>query len=126
MANNESLLRADLQQFYGIDLDHATRGRHTVNHVAALVSQLPQESRLCRLVNADAVWDMDSIVLAVLVNCFNGFVWGMSDKRRRGKRPDLIGPSWMTQGARKSLPARALPIERLVSELKKPRKARAN
>ena len=124
MANHEAPLRADLQQFYGIDLDHAMEGRHTVRHVAALVAQMPQESRLAKAFNDDAVWSMTDVLLAVLVNRFNGFVWGMSDKRHRGPRPELIGPSWMTQGAKKSLPARALPIDKLIAELSKPRKSR--
>lgn len=112
-----------MQQYYGIDLDAAMSGQHTAQHIAALVSQLPRDARLRVKQDKDAQWALSDVLTAILINNFNSFVWGMSDKRKRGKRPDLIGPSWMTKGRTRSLPARVLPISKLMEELNKPRGA---
>ena len=122
MAFREGALRADLQQHYGIDLDGAVDGAHTARHVAALVVNLPRNSRLAVAENPDMAWSLTDVLLAALINSFRGFVWGMSDPKRRGNKPDLIGPSWMTKGKTRSLPARVLPIEELMKELNKPRR----
>ena len=125
IAFDEAPLRADLQQFYGIDLDAAASGLHTTRHIAMLVSQLPQESRLVRALNPDMRWSLTDVLLAVMVNKFGMYVWGISDKKRRGPKPPLVGPSYMTEANRKSLPTRVLPINELMEELSKPRR-RAN
>ena len=115
-------MRADLQQYYGIDFDGAVDGAHSARHVAALVVNLPRESRLAVAENPDMAWSLTDVLLAVLVNSFRGFVWGMSDPKKRGSKPDPIGPSWMTKGKMRSLPARVLPIDELMNELSKPRR----
>lgn len=115
-------MRADLQQHYNIDLDSAYGGKHTASHIAMLVSQLPRQSRLAALLDADAQWTLGDILAAALLNNFNRFVWSMSDHRKRGPQPELVGPSWMTEPRKKSLPARVLPIEQLLDELSKPRR----
>lgn len=124
VAENDAALRADLQQFYNIDLDHAMDGGHSVAHVAALVSQLPQGARLVSAYRKDSEWTLTAILQAVLINKFSMFVWGMADKKKRGPKPKLIGPSWMVQPQMQSLPAQAMPINQLMSELQKPRKQR--
>jgi len=113
-------LRADLQRVYGIDLDHAMRGEHSPMHVAALVSQLPQDSRIRVVDEPDAEWTLTAVLLASILNALRGLMWGMSDKRRRGPQPKPVGPSWMT-GTR-SLQARAMPLDELLAELGKPRR----
>lgn len=120
IAENESMLRADLQQFFSIDLDMAMSGKHSAEHIAQLVAHLPQEARLVHSVNADSQWTLTDTLLAALINNFRMFVYGMSDPKKRGKKPELIGPSWMTT-QKKTLPARVLPIEKLMEELNKPR-----
>lgn len=120
MAESEAPLRADLQQYFGIDLDRAMSGEHSAEHIALLVTQLPQESRLVHSVNKDAQWTLPNVLMAVLINNFRMFVYGMSDPKRRGAKPELIGPSWMTERKR-TLPARVLPIDKLLEELNKPR-----
>ena len=120
MALHEDELRADLQQTYGIDLDHARNGGHSALHVAALAVQLPRSSRLARLGNDDAEWTLTDVLLAGILNAFNAFVWGMSDKKRRGPRPDKVGPTWMRERKR-TLAARVLPISELMEELSRPR-----
>ena len=121
IADNESMLRADLQQYFGIDLDRAMDGEHSANHIAQLIECLPQESRLSHSVNKDTQWSLTDVLLAVLINNFRMFVYGMSDPKKRGQKPELIGPSWMTTH-KKTLPARVLPINELLAELNKPRR----
>lgn len=96
-------------------------GEHSARHIAALAVQLPQESRLARSQNKDAAWSLTDVLLAILINNFNLFVWGMSDKRKRGRKPELIGPSYMLKHKRK-LAARVLPIDKLMEELSRPRR----
>ena len=122
IAESEAPLRADLQQYFGIDLDRAMGGEHSAVHIALLVTQLPQESRLVHTVNKDAQWTLPNVLMAVLINNFRMFVYGMSDPKRRGAKPELIGPSWMTENKR-TLPARVLPIDKLLEELSKPRRS---
>lgn len=121
VANHEDELRADLQQYYGIDLDAAIDGQHTAKHIAALTIQLPLDSRISKKANKDNNWALNDVLLAVLINNFRMFVYGMSDPKKRGQKPELIGPSWLTQ-QKKTLPARVLPINKLMEELNKPRR----
>lgn len=124
MALHEDELRADLQEFYGIDLDRAMSGEHSAVQVAACVKCLPQRSRLSVLGNRDNAWGLTETLLAYLSNSLNALIYGMSDKRRRGRKPELVGPSWMTgSGNRRSLPARVMSINQLMEELSKPRRA---
>lgn len=115
-------MRADLQQYYGIDLDHARRGVHSPNHIAWLVIELPNDAR-CRVVeNNDAAWTLDAVVLAGIFNRLNALIYGMSDKRSRGNPPPMLGPSWMTDSKNtKSLPARVMPASELLEILSMPR-----
>ena len=122
IAESEAPLRADLQQHFGIDLDRAMGGEHSASHIAQLVTQLPQSARLVHLVNPDAKWALGDVLMAVLINNFRMFVYGMSDPKKRGAKPELIGPSWMTENKR-TLPARVLPIDQLLEELNRPRRS---
>ena len=115
-------LRADLQRVYGIDLDHAMRGEHTAAHVAALAVNLSRDACVFATESEDARWGLAEILLADIRNTLVGFVWGMSDRRKRGRKPVPIGPSWMTRGKTRTLDARVLTIEQLQAELAKPRR----
>lgn len=110
-------LRADLQEHYGIDLDHARAGLHTPSHVAALVAQLPPGARVRVAYDADAAWTLDAVLMASVRNSLNSLIWGMSDKKTRGPAPAPVGPSWMTRGAVRSLPARAMAVDELLEAL---------
>ena len=96
-------------------------GEHSASHIALLVTQLPQSARLVHLVNPDSQWALTDVLLAALINNFRMFVYGMADPKKRGSKPELIGPSWMTENKR-TLPARVLPIDQLLEELNKPRR----
>ena len=116
----ENQARADLQQYYGIDLDVAFGGAHTPMHIVTLIEQLPGDSRLHKAYDQDAGWTLTDVLLAALLNQFRMFVWGMSDKKTRGPKPQAIGPSYMVD-RKKTLPARVLSIDKLLEELNKPR-----
>ena len=97
------------------------RGEHSASHIALLVTQLPQQARLVQFINKDAAWTLTDVLMAVLINNFRMFVYGMSDPKKRGQKPELIGPSYLTE-QKKTLPARVLPIDKLLEELNKPRR----
>lgn len=117
------MLAADLQQYFGIDLEKAMSGEHSVTHIAQLVAHMPLESRLAKSTSADAAWTLTDVLMAALINNFRMFVYGMSDPKKRGAKPELIGPSYLTEQANKStLPSRVMPISKLLEELNKPRR----
>lgn len=119
---HEARLRADFQEFYGIDLDHAMAGAHTPHHIACLAVQLPQRSRTMTKEDADMAWGMPEVLLASILNSLNGLIWGMSDKRKRGQYPEQVGPSRLTEKPKRSLPALAMPVDELMMELSRPRR----
>lgn len=122
MRQHEGELRADLQEHYGIDLDHAMAGAHSPHHIAELCAHLPQQSRLMAIHDPDARWSLTDALLATIANALHNLMWGMSDKKKRGRRPKAIGPSWMQSEDTKSLPTRVVTIDQLMEELSKPRR----
>lgn len=124
LSGNEDALRADLQRYYGIDLDHAMMGAHTPRHIAALVDNLPPEARIHVTENIDNEWTLEHVILCDLRNILAMLTWGMSDRKKRGSRPQLIGPSWMTRKGTRKLSAKVMTIDDLMRELSKPRKSK--
>jgi hypothetical protein len=108
---------------YGICLDAAMTGAYTAPFVAALCNQLPMSCRWRVSYDEDAWWDTDRVLMASLVNSLNGLIWGMADRKRRGPRPKIVGPSWMRGHGRK-VPATVMSKRALLRELAKPRRAR--
>lgn len=100
-----------MQRFYGIDLDHAIQGEHTPHHIAELVRFLPKESALVSSVDEDRGWNLESTLTAMLLNSFNLFIWGMSDKKRCGMKPESVLPPSMKK--KKTLTAQAMTIDEL-------------
>lgn len=105
-----------MQRYYGIDLDKAISGEHTPNHIAELIRFLPQDSNISKAYNADADWTIERTLLAMLVNSFNLFMWGISDKSKRGTQPERIGPSYMRLKNRK-IDAQVMPADELLKKL---------
>lgn len=117
----EVAARADLQQFYGIDLDHAKRGDHTPLHIAALMEKLPPKSRVLYEINHDSYWELNDILAATMINHFRMFMWSMGGGK--GAKPDNIGASFMKrESPARKLDAMVMPIDELIAELSKPRK----
>lgn len=114
-------LRADLQQHFGIDIEKAMAGEHSAAHVAACASQLPLDARVHVALDKDAQWTQELVLLASIVNLLQGLIWGMADPKKRGSKPQPIGPSYMTKAQMRSLPARAMSVDELMAELSKPR-----
>ena len=119
--DHEDELRADLQEYYGIDLERAMAGEHSASHIMVLTTQLPHTARLHKAYDKDAAWSLTDVLLASLLNQFRVFVWGLTPKNKRGPEPELIGPSYMTKRNKHSLPARVLSVSELLAELNKPR-----
>lgn len=68
MAKHPDELRADVQQYYGIDLDHAMAGEHAATHIAALVCQLPIDARIRIANNQDNLWTFTDTLIAAVAN----------------------------------------------------------
>jgi hypothetical protein len=49
-------------------------------------------------------------------------MWGISDPKKRGNQPEIIGPEWMKRANMRTLPARVLSVDKLLEELNKPRR----
>lgn len=122
LSEREGALRADLQRYYGIDLDHAMAGEHTAAHVAALVDNLPRDARVFSEGDPDAEWTLADVILADIRNIIIGYVWGMQDPKKRGPEPKRLGPSWMTRDKTRKLDARVMTVDELEAELSKPRR----
>lgn len=111
-------LRADLQAFYGIDLDRAMAGEHGASHVAALVSCLPPGSRVSVAVNPDNVWTLERQLLGLIFNALTA-VFTPKDKS-----PAQVGPDFMRFSDKGStIAGMALTPEELMAELARPRQA---
>ena len=97
-------------------------GEHSAGHVAALAAHMPQgQSMLYAALDPDAGWTRTDILLALLVNHFAMFRYGLADSKRRGNPPKLVGPSWMTEGKKRKLAARTMSVDELMEQLSKPR-----
>ena len=68
----------------------------------------------------DAKWTIERTILAIIANSLNMLIWGMSDKSKRGKRPQLIGPSYL-RNKQRTLDAQVMTIDELMEKLNKPR-----
>ncbi len=121
MREHPDALRADLQRVYGIDLDHAMAGEHSAGHVAALVAHLPSDACIFTARKKDALWGLDDVLMASILNSLNMLIYAMSDPRKRGREPQLVGPSYITERGRK-LDAREMTASALMEILSKPRR----
>ncbi len=119
---HEDELRADLQETYGIDIDRAIAGEHTARHIAALVVQLPPNARCRVAANKDNVWTLSDVVNVSTLNALRAFMWSFGDPKKRGQMPQVIGPKWMVDANKRTLPARALPVDELMEVLSRPRR----
>ena len=82
---------------------------------------LPQDSALYATVDEDAAWDMDRTLLAMIYNSLNLLMWGMSDKNKRGAKPEMILPKRMKRKSR-TIDAQVMPISQLMEILARERR----
>lgn len=109
---------------YGVCIDHAMEGAYPAPFVAALVVQLPQDCRWRMAYDRDSWWTGDRMLSANLINSLNGLIWSLSDRRKRGPRPKLVGPSWANKKNSRGLPAQAMERDALLAALSRPRRTR--
>lgn len=108
---------------YGICLDEAMEGRYSPSFIASLVAQLPAGCRWLVSLDEDAIWTIDRTLLALLINQFRYYIWANADKKKRGKKPDPLGPKWLIESdSTRKLKAIPMTKEQLLAELAKPRK----
>lgn len=120
LAEREDELAADLMEVYGVSLEAAMGGAHSAPFVAALSSQLPQDCRWRVSYEKDAWWTGDRILAANIVNELALLMWGMSDRKKRGPKPDAIGPEW-AKVRKRQLAAVAMTKGELLEALARPR-----
>lgn len=107
-------LAADMQQYYGIDLERAfADGSHSPLHLAALAAQLPAESRVGRAHDEDNAYTLDTVYLAACFNALQAIMCALGG----GGRPKPAGPAWMRTGGGCKLAAQVMSIDELERKL---------
>ena len=56
-----------------------------------------------------------------MYNSLNALIYGMADAKKRGNPPSLVGPSWMKDARKSTLPTRAMSASELIEILNMPR-----
>lgn len=82
-------LRADFQQFYGLNIDGAGR-EYGMLHAAALAAQLPRESRCVRLENPEKEWGDGLYMLHAAEHALRVLAWQQTEdaaKKRNFPKP---------------------------------------
>ena len=79
-----------MQQFYGLNVD-SMGVEYTHAHAAALIAQLPIDSRLARLQNPDAAIDYQTELLRSIEFSLRVLRWQRTDDGQHGRnRPEPI------------------------------------
>ena len=92
LREHESAVRADFQQFYGLNIDGMGRDFSTT-HAADLLVELPGESRIKRTYGGDGTWDFDRLLASLTVDALNLIVWQRTKDGQKGRnRPKPITP----------------------------------
>lgn len=79
-------LRADFQQFYSLNIDLMGE-EYTHAHAAALLSQLPRESRLLRAERPELEWGYTEALLASIEYSLRVLCWRQTKDGQRGRKP---------------------------------------
>ena len=109
-------LRADFQQFYGLDLD-GMGSAYTVDHAACLAAQLPSDSRTVRRIDPGRSWGWCEHLLANIEYWTHALVWAKTKDARNGtNKPKRISPG-DTDEARERKHLRAVAKRRRVDEI---------
>lgn len=85
-------LRADFQQYYGLNLD-GMGCDYSVDHAAALAANLPPESRCGIASNPLNAWTPQMCLLALIEHRLNIWNWWHTDDGRAGtNKPEILVP----------------------------------
>lgn len=91
-SKHEGKLRADFQQFYGLDLD-GMGVDFSLIHAAFLCAELPKESRVMRELNPELQWGYDLQMLSLIEQNIRVLIWKDSkDAKHKKNYPKLIEP----------------------------------
>jgi len=101
-------------------LDDALGGACSAVHLAALAANLPPTARIFAPSGEDAMWTLETILLADARNHLAMILWALGGGKGKPK-PQLVGPSWMRGDNRRKLDAQVLTVDELMVELSKPR-----
>lgn len=83
-------LRADLQQYYGLNIDGMGKG-YSHAHAAALVAQLPAQSRVKTHYNPDSEWGEVEKMLASIDYTLRLIAWSKTkDAQHRRNEPQPV------------------------------------
>lgn len=77
-------LRADFQQFYGLNLDHMGNG-YSHAHAAVLVSQLPIGSRVLSKMDPRASWSQTEYLLSLIEYDLRVLAWQKTKDAEHGR-----------------------------------------
>ena len=76
-------LRADMQQYYGLDMDGMGRD-HSVMHYATCAAQLPLGSRTMSALNPDASWGWTERLLSLIEYDLRVVAWQRTKDAQEG------------------------------------------
>jgi hypothetical protein len=96
---NPAQLRADLQQFYSLNLDDMG-GSYSYEHAAALVANLPRSSRMASIFNAACEWDDSEYLLFLIEYNLRVISWQLGGCNGSQPRP-ISTPAEMAERKRK-------------------------
>lgn len=86
-------MRADFQQYYGLNLDGMGHG-YSIEHAACLAAQLPRESRTIRAISPAAAWGWTENLLANIEYWLHVLAWTKTKDGEKGRnKPQRIDPS---------------------------------
>ena len=77
-------LRADFQQFYGLNLDSMGRD-YSLLHAATLSAQLPSESRIKRIYEPSYKWSDADYMLRSIEHSLRVLAWQQTKDGQRGR-----------------------------------------
>lgn len=84
-------LRADFQQYYGLNLD-GMGDAYSVTHAACLAVMLPGESRTMRAIDPACAWGLDQMLTAATANAARAIAWAMSGGKASDRPEPLLPP----------------------------------
>lgn len=115
-----SAVRADFQQFYGLNIDNMGSDFSTL-HAADLLVELPDNSRVKMMQQeGGSIWTFDRMLAALCVDALNTLVWMQTkDGHKNRNRPKSLIPKQKQKS--RQLEAVAMSIDELDAILHRPR-----